>query len=85
MNVFLIEQCCSPGPWADTGSSSSRPCSCRKEHQELVRQGPQDQSDLSYSKSFQSRRHSKMPDRRMLGARLGHRDYSASIKTRNGN
>jgi len=74
-----------PGLRTNAGPSSSRSRSCRKKHQELVYQGPQDQGNLSYSESFQLGCHSKVSDRRMLGACFGHWDYPTSVKTWNGN
>lgn len=55
--------------------SSPRVGRCRQEPQELVREGPQNQSDLPHAQLVQPGRDPEVSHRRMLGSRVGHRDH----------
>jgi len=46
---------------SDARPSSPRPGGCRQEHQGLVHQGAEDQSDLPHSQHVQPRRDAEMP------------------------
>ena len=71
------------GSGSNSGPSTSSPSCCCEEHQELVCEGAQDQSHLSYAEPVQPGCDPEVSDCRVLGASAGLGDNSAGAQEGN--
>lgn len=78
--------CClsAVGARPNPGPPSPRAGGRGQEHQELVREGAQDQGHLPHAQSVQSGRDAEVSHRRVLGARARHGDHPARSEERHG-
>jgi len=72
------------GIGADAGPQTPCPRRCGEKHQELVREGSQDQSNLPHSEPIQPGRDAEVFDRGMLGPGARYGDDPTGFAARNG-